>query len=371
VRIAIGLPSRVAGSSEAVVAWAVRADAGPFSSVVVTDRVVSAALEPLATLAVAGGATRRVRLMTSVVIGPTRETTLLARQAATIDALTGGRLTLGLGIGVREDDYLATGFAFRRRGRRLDEQLPILRRLWAGERLNERVGAIGPRGLWGGDAGTRGRGDEVTGRQAGGGPPPAPLVLSPSTGSGRALSKDRRPPGTEGRGAQEAPPETAGQGAEETGPPVGWAAASGLGPARAMGPELLLGGYVDAVARRIAAWADGFMAPGGGEPERMLELWGLINRAWDEAGRQGRPRWVGASYYALGTEAEEQASTYIQASYGYNPELAARRRRTLPTTPDAVREALARQVEMGVDEFILRPCAAELEQMQRLADVVG
>jgi alkanesulfonate monooxygenase SsuD/methylene tetrahydromethanopterin reductase-like flavin-dependent oxidoreductase (luciferase family) len=95
--------------------WISRAEAGPFSSVVVTDRVVSLALEPLSVLAMAAGATKRIGLMTSVVIGPTRETTLLARQAATIDTVSGGRLTLGVGIGVRKNDYLATG-DFHRRG---------------------------------------------------------------------------------------------------------------------------------------------------------------------------------------------------------------------------------------------------------------
>ena len=71
MRIALGLPSRVAGASgELIHQWAVAAERGPFSSLVVTDRVVSQALEPLAVLAVAAGATRRIRLMTSVVIGP-------------------------------------------------------------------------------------------------------------------------------------------------------------------------------------------------------------------------------------------------------------------------------------------------------------
>ena len=77
MRIALGLPSRVADASgDMMLDWATRADRGPFSSVVVTDRVVSQALEPLAVLAMAAGATQRIRLMTSVVIGPTRETTL-------------------------------------------------------------------------------------------------------------------------------------------------------------------------------------------------------------------------------------------------------------------------------------------------------
>ena len=78
--------------------WITRAEQGPFSSLAVTDRVVSGALEPLIVLGIAAGATKRIRLMTSVVIGPARETTLLARQAATIDTLSAGRLTLGIGI---------------------------------------------------------------------------------------------------------------------------------------------------------------------------------------------------------------------------------------------------------------------------------
>jgi alkanesulfonate monooxygenase SsuD/methylene tetrahydromethanopterin reductase-like flavin-dependent oxidoreductase (luciferase family) len=288
MRIALGLPSRIVGASgELILEWATRAESGPFSSLVVTDRVVSQALEPFMVLAIAAGATRRIRLMTSVVIGPTRETTLMARQAATMDLLSGGRLTLGLGIGVRENDYQATGFDFHRRGRRVDEQLPILRRLWAGENLSDDMGPIGPP------------------------------------------------------------------------------------PARSGGPELLIGGYVPAVVRRIAKWGDGYMAPGGGEPESMLEMWRQINRAWQEAGRQGRPRWVGATYFALGPNAMEQATRYINANYGYNPELAARRLRGIPTTSEAVAEAIKRQSDMGVDEYIMRPCAEDLDQMDRLADVAA
>jgi alkanesulfonate monooxygenase SsuD/methylene tetrahydromethanopterin reductase-like flavin-dependent oxidoreductase (luciferase family) len=286
MHIALGLPSRIVGASgELMLEWATRADRGPFSSLVVTDRVVSQALEPLAVLAIAAGATRRIRLMTSVVIGPTRETTLLARQAATIDLLSAGRFTLGVGIGVRKNDYLATGFEFHRRGRRVDEQLPILRRLWAGQSLSDEAGPIGPP------------------------------------------------------------------------------------PARSGGPELLIGGYVPAVARRIAAWGDGYMAPGGGEPESMLELWAQTLKLWKEMGREGQPRWVGASYFALGPKAFDQASRYINVNYGYNPDLAARRLRGIPTTAQAVEDAVKRQTDMGVDEFILRPCAEDLDQMERLAEL--
>ena len=288
MRIAIGLPSRIpAASGDLMLEWATRADQGPFSSVVVTDRVVSQALEPLAVLAQAAGATRRIRLMTSVVIGPTRETTLLARQAATIDVLSGGRLTLGVGIGVRANDYQATGFAFHRRGRRSEEQLPLLRRLWRGEALSNDIGAIGP--------------------------------LSPRPG----------------------------------------------------GPELLIGGYVPAIVQRIAKWGDGYMAPGGGEPEAMLKMWREIEQAWSDAGRSGKPRWVGASYFALGPNASDHAARYIGANYGYNPELAAKRLRTLPASTAFVEDAIKRQADMGVDEFILRPCAEDLDQMNLLAEIAA
>src|ERR1700752_638268 len=142
MRIALGLPSRVVDASgEMMLDWATRADRGPFSSVVVTDRVVSQALEPLTVLAMAAAATGCMRVMTRVVIGPTGETTLLPRQAATIDVISNGRLTLGIGIGVRENDYLATRLDFHRRGRRIEEQLPILRRLWNGDSLSNEVGA--------------------------------------------------------------------------------------------------------------------------------------------------------------------------------------------------------------------------------------
>jgi alkanesulfonate monooxygenase SsuD/methylene tetrahydromethanopterin reductase-like flavin-dependent oxidoreductase (luciferase family) len=288
--VGIGLPTRAdALPPDGLLEWARRADAGPFTSLAVLDRVVFAAHEPLVVLAAVAPVTRRIRLLTSIVLAPTREATLLARQAASIDALSGGRLSLGVGVGIRPDDYLATGTDFHGRGRILDAHLPTLRRLWAGEALDEARG-IGP---------------------------------------------------------------------------------IGVTPARQGGPELLIGGYVPAVARRIAAWGDGFMAPGGGDPAKMTELWRSIEVAWSAAGRPGRPRWLSSSYVALGPSADAQAAAYIRSAYAFDPALAERRLSGIPTTPQALRAVLERHAAMGVDEFVLRPCAPDPELLERLADVIA
>lgn len=143
MHIGIGLPI---GDPTALLDWARRADAGPFSTLGLLDRFVYDNPEPLVALAVLAGATSRIRVQTEVLLAPLRDTALLAKQAATVDRMTGGRLVLGLGIGGRHDDpdHRATGVDIRTRGRRLDEQMRVLRRLWAGEPYGEGVGPIGP-----------------------------------------------------------------------------------------------------------------------------------------------------------------------------------------------------------------------------------
>ena len=289
MHIGIGLPTRDGAlTAGAMLDWARRAEAAGSSSLAVLDRVVFPLHEPLVTLAMVAGATDRIRLLASIVIGPTRETTLLARQAASLDALSGGRFSLGVGIGVRRDDYAATGQPFETRGKRLDAQIATLRRIWAGDSLQ---------------------------------------------------------PGTLG--------------------PIGARAAS------PRGPELLIGGYVDAVVRRIVEHGDGFMAPGGGTPERMAALWADVRSAWTAADRPGRPRWLGSSYVALGPDAATHAREYIESTYAFDPELAQRRLRSIPQTAAAVRDLVERQAAMGVDEFVFRPCAADPDLIDRLWDAVG
>ncbi|MCM2430346.1 LLM class flavin-dependent oxidoreductase [Streptomyces sp. RKAG337] len=141
MNIGLGLPVDDPGR---LLSWARRADAGPFTTLGLLDRLVHDNPEPLITLAALAGATHRIRVQTEVLLAPLHRTALLAKQTATLDRLSGGRFTLGIGIGGREDDYLATGVDVHRRGRRLDEQMAVLRRLWAGEPYGDGVGPIGP-----------------------------------------------------------------------------------------------------------------------------------------------------------------------------------------------------------------------------------
>ncbi|MGH2947177.1 MAG: LLM class flavin-dependent oxidoreductase, partial [Solirubrobacteraceae bacterium] len=138
--IGIGLPNSVRGVGRAgIVEWARRAEAAGFSSLGTIDRIVYPNYESLIALAAAAAVTERIRLVTDILLAPLRtNAALLAKQAATLDNLSDGRLVLGLAPGAREDDYRVSGADFRSRGRAFDTQLEELGRLWKGE------GGVGP-----------------------------------------------------------------------------------------------------------------------------------------------------------------------------------------------------------------------------------
>ena len=87
-------------------------------------------LEPLTTLAFLAGQTTRVRLGTSILIAALRRPAVLAKTAATLDVLSGGRFDLGVGVGWQEEEYTAAGLDFAGRGRLLDHTLEVCRTLW-------------------------------------------------------------------------------------------------------------------------------------------------------------------------------------------------------------------------------------------------
>ncbi len=146
VKVGIGLPGNVPGArGDAILEWARRADAGPFSSLGVIDRLVYDNYEPLVMLSAAAGATGRVRLLTCVLLAPLRNPGVLAKQAASLDAISGGRLTLGVGVGRRPDDYKIAPADYERRGRNMARSLTAMRRIWGGEVMSESgSGPMGP-----------------------------------------------------------------------------------------------------------------------------------------------------------------------------------------------------------------------------------
>src|SRR3954467_7171502 len=132
--IGIGLPNTVIGvDKRGIVDWAKSAEEAGFSTLGTIDRIAYPNYEPLISLAAAAAVTDTIRLTTDILLGPVRNTALLAKETATIDSLSGGRLVLGLAVGGREDDYAVAGVDFHQRGKLFDRQLEDLARLWAGD----------------------------------------------------------------------------------------------------------------------------------------------------------------------------------------------------------------------------------------------
>ncbi len=275
MRVGIGLPNGIPGTpGEAIAEWAVRAEAGPFTSLGVIDRVAYDAHEPLTCLAAASAVTERVRLATMVVIAPLRSTGILAGETATINSLSSGRLTLGLAVGARTDDYRAAGIDHRRRGARFDEQLSQLRDLW-----------------------------------------------------------ESRP-----------------------------------GPKTS--PELLVGGGSDAAFVRVGRHADGYVH-GGGPPRAFARAAGRAGTAWTDMGRPGSPALWGQSYFALGEDAVARGIAYMRDYYAFTGPFAEKIVEGLLTTPQQIAAQVRGYAEAGCDELVLLPTIADVEQVDRLADVVG
>ncbi len=143
--IGVGLPTVIKGvPGETVLEWAVEADRAGFSSLATLDRLVYDNYDSLTTLAAAAAVTERARLMTSILISPLyRNTAVLAKQVATVDRLSGGRVVLGVAAGSRPDDFRASKVEMNGRGTVLEEQIQEARAIWAGERRGF-AGGIGP-----------------------------------------------------------------------------------------------------------------------------------------------------------------------------------------------------------------------------------
>jgi alkanesulfonate monooxygenase SsuD/methylene tetrahydromethanopterin reductase-like flavin-dependent oxidoreductase (luciferase family) len=286
MEIGIGLPATIPGvTGEELTEWARRADGTSLSSLGTIDRVVYGNYEPLVALAAAAAVTDRIKLLTSVLLAPLRlNTALFAKQAATLQHLSGGRLVLGLGIGGRDDDFDVSGADMSTRGRVFDRQLDEMKRIWNGEEK----GLAGP-----------------------------------------------------------------------------------VGPNLDTPPELILGGSVDASFRRAAEFGSGWIM-GGGSPDQFREGLEKLKAAWQAAGRSGEPRTMALSYFALGSDAERNADTYLRDYYAFlGEDLAGMIAGSAAKDADTVKQYVAAFEQSGCDELVFFPSNSDPEQVDLLTEAAG
>jgi alkanesulfonate monooxygenase SsuD/methylene tetrahydromethanopterin reductase-like flavin-dependent oxidoreductase (luciferase family) len=283
VEIGIGLPATIPGvEGDAVVEWARRADGAGFSSVGVIDRLVYPNYDPLVALAAAAAVTSRIRLTSTVLLGPLHtNAALLAKQTVSLDRLSGGRFVLGIALGARDDDYEVSGLPAAGRGAALDRLLQELKRLWA----------------------------------------EADRVVGPA-------------------------------------------------PARPGGPEVLVGGHVEASFRRAARFGDGWIA-GGAAPDQFGQMAAAVDAAWAAEGRAGKPRKAGLAYFSLGPRAKEAADWYLHDYYGWLGEIADAIAASAATSGEMVQAYATSFRDAGCDELILFPCDGDPQQVGLLAAALG
>ena len=145
MRITMGLPTLFPHGRDTELAWYRKIDEGPWDGLATYERVVYPdSWSVIPQLAAAAVSTERVRLWTDVVALPMRDPVLFAKDLATIDVLSGGRLTLGVGIGAWDEDYVAVGSPLERKRQRMDDAVAAMRRVWAQEPPVEGHHPVGP-----------------------------------------------------------------------------------------------------------------------------------------------------------------------------------------------------------------------------------
>ncbi|MFN8625270.1 MAG: LLM class flavin-dependent oxidoreductase [Candidatus Binatia bacterium] len=147
MQIGVSFPyySRSEPTRDFVLSWFRRVDAGPFSSITCGERIVGPCVEMSATLAAAAAVTQRVRIIPSLYVLPMHSAWWVAKHAATLDVLSGGRVTVTVGVGGREHDYRCMERPRTQLLSRMEEQVRTIRRTWAGEVPFEGADAVGPR----------------------------------------------------------------------------------------------------------------------------------------------------------------------------------------------------------------------------------
>ncbi|HSP39301.1 MAG TPA: LLM class flavin-dependent oxidoreductase [Frankiaceae bacterium] len=287
MQIGIGLPNTLDIAGPAVAEWARRAEQRGFSTLATIDRIVYPTFDSLTTLAVAAGATERIGLFPDILLAPIYNPIWLAKATASLHAMSGERLTLGLGVGGRPDDFAAMQRDFDGRGRLMDETLDVLARGWRGESLV-------PANVTGGE-----------------------VAIAPQPPSSRV--------------------------------------------------PILIGGNGKAALRRTVQYADGWTAGGGG-PAAAGQMVQQVLAAWKEAGRSGQPRLAALVYFGLGDEDVSRAS--LQNYYGFLTDYVGFIVEGALRTPQAITDAVKAFEDVGITELIFDPTVPDLDEIDRLADLV-
>src|ERR671919_527921 len=147
MKLGIGLPNTMANETDRrlMLDWARLADEAGFELLGTIDKANYDAWDPLVTLAGVAGVTEQAKLATTILQLPNRNEVVVAKQAAVVDRLSGGRLVLGLAQGARPDDYEVLGAPFKGRSKRFEAQIGRIREIWANAREADREhGVVGP-----------------------------------------------------------------------------------------------------------------------------------------------------------------------------------------------------------------------------------
>jgi alkanesulfonate monooxygenase SsuD/methylene tetrahydromethanopterin reductase-like flavin-dependent oxidoreductase (luciferase family) len=147
LKLGLGLPNTMALETDRrlMLEWARLADEAGFHVLGTIDKPNYDSWDPLTTLAGVAGVTERIGLATTILLLPLRNEVLVAKQAAVVDQLSGGRLILGVAQGAREDDYELLEAEFEGRSERFERQVARIREIWRGARDSDHdYGAVGP-----------------------------------------------------------------------------------------------------------------------------------------------------------------------------------------------------------------------------------
>jgi alkanesulfonate monooxygenase SsuD/methylene tetrahydromethanopterin reductase-like flavin-dependent oxidoreductase (luciferase family) len=145
MEIGVGLPTNLRGTNkDLVLDWASRAESAGFSSLCMGERLTYAGYDWVLSLTAAAAVTSRIRLLANVIILPIHPVGLVAKQSLSLDDFSGGRFSLGVGLGTPLDDYDVAPSPRAGRAMRFEESMRTLRELWKGDSLIEGVRAIGP-----------------------------------------------------------------------------------------------------------------------------------------------------------------------------------------------------------------------------------